>query len=181
MKRSTFIRGCIVLIVSVCMIRGQTSAQHLITFASGEIVTDGLHLNWSLGEPITFTLHNSRVSTTQGYHQPMMPNDNCVGCSRPVSPRELISHYDQGESTLTILSNPTSSILNYKYESDEEASTLQYGILDALGRVIRTGQLSKTQESLHQTMDVSRLDAGQYYIRIVNGSKSDIQPFHIIR
>jgi hypothetical protein len=79
-------------------------------------------------------------------------------------------------SSLDLFPNPTTDVLNIEY-SELETGNAELLIIDVNGRTIQ--QLTLNQISGKETLDVSNMTAGFYWIQIVNEKGSSSKRFII--
>jgi hypothetical protein len=79
---------------------------------------------------------------------------------------------------ISVYPNPVSSEINISYKL-EEATDVQISIIDVSGRVLQNSFI-KNRSSVHsETLDVSRLNSGFYFVKIkdLNGNFESVKKF----
>ena len=81
-------------------------------------------------------------------------------------------------SEISIFPNPVSSEITISYEL-EQATDVQISIIDASGRIIQSNMVNNRASVNAETIDVSRLNSGFYFVKIkdVNGGFESVEKF----
>ncbi len=139
------------------VITSYSSAQSLdpqvISTAGTSFVSGGNVLDWTLGEPATFTLNNGNL-LTQGFHQPEL-TAVAIG-----------NIYDN--DGITVFPNPTADFIQVKFEKGNENNTLE--LFSVEGKLILSQQ---TNSNTTSQIDMSPYSNGTYMLRIKNKSSKD--------
>ena len=150
------IRKISLITTIVAGVTGVLSAQEIsrsvIAADGGSIVTEDIQLDWTLGQMENETVAIQKTVITQGFQQPTIQ----VTRMGPVID-------DDSGWTFKVYPNPVSTQVQLQpigQGNIEYTATL----LDASGKAIQALQ-SMTAESI-QTMDVSALPSGSYFISI---------------
>lgn len=77
----------------------------------------------------------------------------------------VVTHNKVGEQTIALYPNPTYNVLNISF-SEAISNTMQYDIIDALGRVVAQGILTAGQNNTQISTDF--LSSGTYSLRLNN-------------
>jgi hypothetical protein len=83
-----------------------------------------------------------------------------------------VSDAVQGDDAIVLFPNPATNVLTIRMPSATGA--LQLRVLDALGRVVRTGTLTNPQRG---ELDVSALPTGAYLLELRDADRSWVQRF----
>ena len=111
----------------------------------------GIHLSWTVGEPVTETVSNNAYILTQGFHQPW-------------EPQETIGQPPSGDHHLnvTVYPNPVRELLTVSLENN--SSTLLFDLYDISGRLVRHQESAPNQALV--TFPIRWLSAGSYLLKI---------------
>ena len=146
----------------VCIASGQEVKQQVISTAGGFNVAgdNSISLSWTLGELVITTVQSAGgdLILTQGFQQSKLE----------VTAVEL--HPDLGVS-VTIYPNPTSEMINIRFTSPLEGTTMVY-LIAPDGKLVITEEL---QSGLTiKPIDMQAYPAGTYFLRIQNGNKQNV-------
>ena len=111
----------------------------------------GIHLSWTVGEPVIETASDNTYILTQGFHQPWQP-------------QETIGQPPPGDHHLniTVYPNPVRELLTVSLENN--SSTLLFDLYDISGRLIRHQESAPNQTLV--TFPIRWLSAGSYLLKI---------------
>lgn len=138
-----------------------------VVASSGNIaVQQGLTYAYTVGEVVISTMSANNRTLTQGFHQP--EHTQLVYVQEPG-----LNHWD-----LEIFPNPVSDVLTVRFVSPD-GSGLRATVLDALGKVILSGQVLSEQDG--STIDCQSWDAGVYFLVIQHPQSRAIATTRIIR
>ena len=141
----------------------QTAGPVLVSPAGGRLVNTGYQLDWSLGEPVTFSGGGGSYLLTQGFHQNSYSivdfNDNLY-CS---------------ECNISAYPNPATDLVFIKVERTTPEQ-LRYIITDSNGKVLKKARLLNDVQAL----DFSGYTSGVYVLSITNRHQL-IKSFRIIK
>jgi hypothetical protein len=127
----------------------QNTNQELISSGGDTFSSQGIQLNWSIGEIATETYENSETTLTQGFHQ-----GNLIISSIPNYP-EI--------ADLSVYPNPTTDLVVIDFENFKPSETAQYQIFTTDGKLIKDGNLTKKT-----TIDFTLFLSGTYILKIKN-------------
>lgn len=111
----------------------------------------GVHLSWTIGEPVVKTVSDNTYILTQGFHQPWGPQET-IG-ERPLMDPHL---------TINVYPNPVRELLTVSLENNQ--STLLFDLYDISGRLIAHQESAPNQELV--TFPIRWLSAGSYLLKI---------------
>jgi hypothetical protein len=163
MKNEIYILFCILIAISA---RSQTLSPTIINSTGGTATVNGISYDYSFGEmTLITTFSSSKLIVTQGLLQ-TRTDTAAVG----VTTNEL------AVPTIIVYPNPAQQLINFESESDA-AGKLHYELMDAEGRLIVSRQLPVTTGKNKETIDLSKLSAGMYLLKITvsQGTKTYFQ------
>ncbi len=127
----------------------------------------GVFYAWTVGETAIFTVSNSVVTFSQGFHQP----DLC----KP----EIISAPDLPDNfTIEIFPNPTPSRLNIHFSGDA-LTQFNFQIFNVLGKKI--GQNGQVFSDQNFEMDCSNFPPGPYFLKLKTPSGKSVGTFRFVK
>jgi len=153
----------IFLILPAIMISGRGFSQQVIATAGGTASGTGIELSWTIGEPVTATLHGSDFYLTQGFHQSKL----VVTAIDPIP----LAGFE-----LEVYPNPTSGEVNIKMNKGN-ISKLRFFLYTSQGEQIRQQEFSSQNEQIN----MQTLAPGYYMLKIVNDKGSPLQTFKIVK
>ena len=83
-----------------------------------------------------------------------------------------VSDAVQGDDAIVLFPNPATNVMTIRMPSATGA--LQLRVLDAMGRVVRTGSLTNPQRG---ELDVAALPTGAYLLELRDADRSWVQRF----
>ena len=111
----------------------------------------GVHLSWTIGEPIVETVSDNTYILTQGFHQPWEPQET-IGEPPSMDP----------QLTINVYPNPVRELLTVSLENNP--GTLFFDLYDISGRLIAHQKSAPNQDLV--TFPIRWLSAGSYLLKI---------------
>lgn len=143
----------------------QANAQSIEPQVVGSVgdhyTSSGAQLSFTAGEVTIETVSASNGIITQGFHQ---PESSGVGINE-------IS----GKIEMNVFPNPTFDFVTVALKKHSQDYSL--ALIDAQGKVVHQNTLLKN--SATQRIDLSRLAAGTYILRVVSSDASEAATFNI--
>lgn len=152
------------------------SAQSSYSPSASTYTSEDYSIQWSLGELKVSTLPiNDSIQVTQGFNQPFFLI--CDSCNENIGTIPLTAKELSNQSkNITIYPNPVINTLNIEAKLPyTEGSYL--AIIDALGQVLRLESIPETTDFTTRSISVEKYLTGRYYIKIFNGSFSELKGF----
>ncbi len=141
---------------------GQEVKQQVISSAGGYSVSgdNSISLSWTLGELViaTVTSTGGDLILTQGFQQSKLD----------LTAVEL--HPDLGV-TVTIYPNPTSEMINIRFSTPLEGTTMVY-LIAPDGKLVINEEIPSGMTMM--PIDMQQYPAGTYFLRIQNNNKQNI-------
>lgn len=161
-NKTTMKKILITLFCCGCMYSGfgQTLQPDIIAASGGSGSNGNVNINWTIGQPLATKMTNGVVTLTSGFQQ---------GNLKITTIEEL-----QDISWLTVFPNPIQSKLIIK--TDLNIQNLKLDVLSLDGKFITTTAITTDE----QTLDLSNLKAGVYFIKIYT-EKELIKTYQIIK
>jgi hypothetical protein len=160
MKRNIFIFCTMFFVLSA---GAQQIKQEVIASAGGYNVAgtepNKISISWTLGETIipTFESADHQLILTHGFQQKL-----------------IITTVEQNIAALiqvTIYPNPTSAMLNVKFDTPTDA-VINLSLLDAQGKLVKTDLIEADVTS--KIIDMQDFPAGIYYLRMIKGKQINV-------
>lgn len=166
MLKKTFLLAWCILVSVVALSQRLTPA--VITSAGDVNTTNGLYLEWSLGEPFIETISSKYQIFTQGFHQPTVDSKN--------HSRSL--NIPQEEFTITIVPNPVQSVCRALIERKSNTK-LYLELSDINGRPLQ----NKISNSKIEVVDfnLTHYPSGSYILSVRNAKGSLYKTYKIIK
>ena len=117
--------------------------------------------NYGANNPHTICVSADAVPAHLAHGDALGSCDEVNNCG-PVSSGMIIhdgSHLDVQKHDLELFPNPTTDVINIMFDADLES--VSYTIVDALGKTVGSGEVSKEKSSV----DVSSFESGVYYFK----------------
>lgn len=92
------------------------------------------------------------------------------------SPIQSVNFSITGSNGLNVFPNPAKNKLNIDLPAIE-GSSAKYFIINASGKIVKTGHVDKSRSYSVETIDVSALPRGMYIMRMVNGTTQQTAKF----
>ncbi len=137
-------------------------SQQVISSSGGIVSGESSQLSWTFGETFIKTMSTEDCSLTQGVQQNNL----------------LITVLDEEpviETDIVAYPNPVKDIFTIEFK-DKDAGEYSYKLMDINGRQIETKQVFSDKTEIN----ISRVDAGVYYLNIIN-NKESIKKFKIVK
>lgn len=147
--------GCGLLCASSAM------AQQALASAGGEGSGGGLHVAWSIGEPIIATGTSANIVVTQGFHQP------------PTDFSTVIIPVADNDEAWQLFPNPTRDALHL---ITTDAKAAQAMVINALGQRVALWPI----QSASATWSVETLASGAYHLRVLDNTGAELHTFEFI-
>jgi len=163
-----------------CFELSNSNAQTAITTVNGTLKSETFTLEWTIGEPLTVSLLDADVFVTQGFHQPEMKCYNCENDSDHV--QQLFTHQvtNDQSSRIEIYPNPADQFTNLSLDLNANKQAF-IEVYDSYGQRVVFQQLDNFKNTQVKTkLELDHLNSGQYFLRVYNGSFSDVKQFQII-
>ncbi len=135
----------------------QQIKQQVIASAGGFNVSGGMSLSWTLGETIIPTFRNGNLVLTHGFQQQLVIST-------------LVEDIE-GSVAVTIYPNPSSDILNIRFESPQDGDILIF-LIDTEGKLVRTDRIVAPETE--KKIDMQSLAAGIYYLKMIKGKRVNV-------
>ena len=151
------------ILLICCMLSGPSvMAQSIVYDVLGSagmhsVSPSGVHLSWTIGEPVVETVSDNTYILTQGFHQPWQPQET-IGEPPPIEP----------QLTVNVYPNPVRELLTVSLENNQ--STLLFDLYDISGRLIAHQESAPNQELV--TFPIRWLSAGSYLLQITTKNYS---------
>ena len=146
------------------------AGRHTVTIANRESGTrvDKLYLTATGGLPVGLgeAATNCSTTTTVG----MMARTPGSGIATDTEAATT------GEPELRVFPNPAIDHVQLELTSDY-AGPVEISVTDVTGRRVLQQRVDKTADVHVQRLDVSRLPAGMYHVRLIGGDRQSVQPF----
>jgi hypothetical protein len=82
---------------------------------------------------------------------------------------------------LTVVPNPAADYLQIQYAVPHSA-IVQLSVADGIGRTVKSVRSEQTTQGVYSdSIDISSLSDGVYYMKVVVGNRVHVQPFIIAR
>ncbi|POY38028.1 hypothetical protein C3K47_05755 [Solitalea longa] len=144
------------------VVKRQIADINQYVFASGggfSQTSDGVSLQYCIGEPIIQTLVVNSNSLTQGFEQPHLLSNRFTELLE-------VKGFD-----LVLYPNPTNFLTKVKFVLDEPAN-VRVEVLDQLGRILSTFSKKYERGNVEIPIDVKHLAVGGYYVEVyINNNK----------
>ncbi len=147
----------------------QSASGQVLATAGGFDHAAHLTLEWTLGELATETLPTGEGILTQGFHQPLLL----------VVERESDSALTADAPRITVFPNPSRYAVNVRISGPNSEAYTDLELLDNRGRTVARQTRDVRLDT--QLLDVSRLPAGVYHLRVVSGDFATAQTFTVIK
>ena len=157
----------LILILFICSAKfatAQALSPVVVGSKGGYDKTEGMSLEWTLGELEVNTLSNTSGIQTEGFHQ---------------STLKVIKIESQAGSpslNITVSPNPVRSILTVKIQSDAD-SKLALKLVDVNGKILYTSIANSLSDS--KEVDFTNYKSGTYLLNIYNETGSIYQSYKI--
>lgn len=139
----------------------QSVSPEVISSGGDHFTTANAQVSWTLGEVVTETVAAGSSQVTQGFHQTNLTIT-------------ALDDVDQN-FTVKIYPNPTTNLVTVEFP--ETPDVYQLDLTDANGR-----SLSSKKEVIHRSeLDMSRLAAGIYFLRILTADQETLQTYQITK
>lgn len=153
MKRLIFLLISINLVFSaVAQVK-----QEVIASAGGynKSADNTISISWTLGETIvpTYVSQDGSLILTHGFQQKLIITSIEENIEVPV--------------TVTVYPNPTSELLNIKFEAPVD-KLIHVQIMDAQGRIVKNDRIEVSV--LQKTINLQDLSPGVYFMRLIKGT-----------
>lgn len=152
MKRRLLLMGIVASVVGLPQVRGQSIWPSTLNASGGSATIGGRTYEWSIGEmTLVNTYQTSTIVVTQGLLQP-------EGGVTAVDNHTVFQY-------LTVFPNPTSSTVNYTFNSPQQA-VLGLRLMDMTGKVIQEKSNDVKMGMNTGQMDISSLAAATYLLQV---------------
>jgi len=143
----------------------QTLFNSKISNQGGVSSSEGLIIEWTLGENLTETVWVSNEIYTQGFHQTYIKSSKLD---------ESLPSFDQ----IRIFPNPVYSTLTIKLQK-KDMLPYSFEIFDTSGRKINS--LNISESSSETSINFLELSSGVYFLRISMSSGELVKTFRVIK
>ena len=97
-----------------------------------------------------------------------MPADEIQNLMNVTSVMEHTAHV---AGFMTVYPNPASNAINISYNNHSYLNETELHIVNLKGQVVRSTRLNETE----QTLDISELESGVYFVRLFNSQENLVQ------
>ncbi len=137
-------------------LNAQKLSQQVIATTGQEAEQSGIHLSYTVGEPVATLLTGDTLLLTQGYHQQFPPGSVAI--------HEILPGI-----MLTIYPNPFSDLLFVQLQGDLPTEGLKAVLINAVGQVALSSPFPMEPKAVYQ-LSISQLPPGQYTFQLIDPS-----------
>jgi len=151
----------LVIFFSSSFIFAQSIQNALISSGGASVISGGIRMEYSIGEPIIETVSSGSNTLTQGFHQTTLSLVAIENCT-------LFSE-------VSIYPNPSSSYIHVDIPA--EYDMLYIRLFDALGKLVAEYQ----DVSGAITITVEQLPIGIYYLQLINSKDTKFKTYKVVK
>lgn len=151
---------CIALSIGA-LANAQSIEPQVIGSTGGHYTSTGAQLSFTAGEVMIETVTATNSIITQGFHQ---PESSGVGISEV-----------PGKIQMNVYPNPTFDQVNIALKQHDQ--NFNVTLFDAQGKLVLQDRILKNTNN--QTMDVSRLAAGTYILKVTSADAKHAATFNL--
>jgi hypothetical protein len=149
--KSKFILSAIpLLLLGLPNVRAQSIGPSVINVTGGSSTSSGNTFEWSVGESVVATSMSTYLIVTHGVLQPIEPATTEIA-GTAVLPG------------LSVFPNPSSTIVNIQFDATR-AGTLQYRLVDVLGKVLLENTSEVKPGTVNRQIDVKQFACATYML-----------------
>ncbi len=139
-------------------------AQQVLSTAAASVNNGEIKIDWTIGEPLSETLHGSNFHLTQGFNQ-----DKLVLTS-------VDDDFEDLNKDIRIFPNPVYCLLTvcFDHKKYPEAQLLLY---DATGKQVVRKMVAQQTE----TIDMEALPVGTYLLHVLSGDKMVVRTAKVLK
>ncbi len=167
-------RPCLTLIFLAISIAGlylpgsaQKLSQQVVATTGKQAEQSGIHLSYTVGEPIATILTGDTLMLTQGYHQQFPPGSVAI-------------HEIQPGILLTIYPNPFSDFLFVQLQGSFSTDGIKFLLIDASGQLASSSSFPTANNQIYQ-LPIRDLPPGQYTIQLIDKSSHILHSSGVIK
>lgn len=144
----------LIFVLTITVVHGKQTYPELITSTGADYINQNIQLSWSIGEIISETYDQSGKQLTQGFQQP--GKETQTGLEKQPT---LDNH-------ILVYPNPAKGKIYLR--TDQSLYKHQYRIYDALGKLVYSGEIVTTDN----TVDITHIPSGMYFMKIYSREKN---------
>jgi hypothetical protein len=170
MVKSTIMKKNVVLIIGLITLsfctQGQSVDLSLVSSTAGKLISDGLKLDFSLGEIAIESFRTQDLFLTQGFLQP----EKAVQISIKESTKVI---------SFDLYPNPAVSTVNVEMDLEQWLTfggDIQMELLDVNGRLIQYSSISQPIVKI----DLDHIMSGVYYV-VISSNRFSFREVHVLQ
>jgi hypothetical protein len=144
----------LIFVLTITVVHGKQTYPELITSSGADYINQNIQLSWSIGEIISETYDQSGKQLTQGFQQ----TDKATQTG--------LEKHPNLENQILAYPNPAKGKIYLR--TDQSLYKYQYRIFDALGKLVYSGEIITTDN----TIDIIHIPSGMYFMKIYSKERN---------